>query len=245
MAELAAARDGQSLQRRVEPHATVKDQVEACGVPHTEVAVITVDGAAVGFSARVTPGSTVDVYPWAGEPEGLARTAAPPQPPLRFVADVHLGKLARVLRLLGLDVAYDNTATDAALAAQAALDRRVLLTRDRGLLKRASVIHGCLVRSTDPAAQAVEVVRRFRLCDDLVPFSRCLVCGAVLRPVTKASVADRLPPLTRRYIDSFHRCDTCEHIYWKGAHHIRLEQLVERVLDAGCGSSATRPFFKP
>jgi uncharacterized protein with PIN domain len=130
-------------------------------------------------------------------------------------------------------VLCDTSLSDAELAECARRERRILLTADRGLLKRRSVTGGMLVRSQDPDEQLGEVVARFRLAPRLRPFTRCTACNGVLAGVDKASVADRLQPRTRAGFERFWRCPACGRIYWEGSHHPRLLGLVKRARAGG------------
>jgi uncharacterized protein with PIN domain/sulfur carrier protein ThiS len=227
-------RRGTTVRRAYRPHQTVKDVIEAAGIPHTEVDLVVVNGAPVDFSHRPTSGDRVAVYP-VFETLDLAPISRLRPEPLRdprFVVDVNLGRLARLLRLVGLDVRFDPGLDDAALARTSHAEHRVLLTRDRGLLKRGEVTHGLFVREDDPLDQVVAVVRRLQLAGRLAPFTRCLRCGGRLDEVDKAEVLDRLLPLTRRHYDEFHRCRMCGQLYWRGSHHAQLEQLVEQIRTA-------------
>ncbi len=210
------------------PTQSVKDLVESYGVPHTEVEVILADGRSVGFDHRPTAGARVSVYPVfeSFDVRPLLRLRPEPLRQTRFVLDVHLGKLARHLRLLGFDSRYANGATDDDLVAIAATERRILLTRDRGLLQRKAVTHGYLLRSDRPRAQVQEVVRRFQLGGSIEPFTRCPACNGRLEDVAKATIEDRLPPGTRRSYERFRTCPDCGRDYWRGAHHERLARLV-------------------
>lgn len=229
---LAPARRGRPVVVEAGPHTTVKDLTESLGVPHTEVDVVLVNGESVGFAHRVAPGDHVAVYADAGDVDvaPLVRLRPPLLQPPRFVLDVHLGRLARLLRLLGFDAAWDHDAGDAALVATSLGEARTLLTRDRGILKRAEVTHAAYVRAHLPRDQAVEVLRRFDLLGAIAPFGRCLACNGVLREVAKAEVTDVLPPRTRREFDEFRRCAGCGHVYWKGSHYDRLRALVDDVV---------------
>lgn len=193
--------------------------VTSLGVPLTEVGTLVVDGAAVAPSYRPRDGDVVTVGP-------VPRPQPAPTDPPRFLLDVHLGALARRLRLLGIDTAYANEADDDALVAQALAEQRVLLSKDRGLLRRRAVAHGAYVRGDDPDAQTDDVLDRFR--PPLRPWTRCTACNAALQPVPKAAIVDRLEPGTRRSYDTFARCVGCDRIYWRGAHHERLGTLVTR-----------------
>ncbi len=230
LAELASGTDASGLVRvGVAAPRSVKDAIESCGVPHTEADVVLVDARSVTFGHRLAAGDRVDVHPpgaWLGV-TSLVRPAPLPEP--RFVLDVHLGRLAERLRLLGLDSEYRSAAADEDLAAASAEGARWLLSRDRGLLMRRAVTHGYLVRSCDPRTQTVEVVRRFELADRLAPFTRCARCNGVLEVVAKAGIAHRLPPATRREHDAFVGCQRCGQLYWKGSHVASLRAFVADV----------------
>jgi uncharacterized protein with PIN domain/sulfur carrier protein ThiS len=206
---------------------SVKDLVESLGVPHTEVAVLLVDGDPVGFGHPVEAGQRVAVYPPFHHLDlGATTSVLPPPPAPRFVLDVHLGTLARRLRWLGFDCWYATDADDATLADVAVEQQRVLLTRDRQLLMRRQVVHGYLPRSQDPELQTLEVVRRFRLSDELAPGTVCVRCNAAVRPVAKAAVRDRIPPRTAAAFDDYRRCDGCDQVYWAGSHADDLAELL-------------------
>lgn len=217
-----------ALRRPYRPHQTVKDVIEAAGVPHTEVDLVLVDGQPVDFDHRPRPGGRITAYP-VFETLDIGRvTRVRPQPlrAPRFLADVNLGGLAKLMRLLGLDVHCRWDAEDAELAEVSAAEHRILLTRDRGLLKRRNVTHGVYIRADQPVDQVVEVIRRLDLGARLAPFTRCLRCGGVVAEVAKAEVEDRLEPLTRRHYDTFRQCRECGRIYWQGSHQARLAGTV-------------------
>lgn len=210
---------------------TVKDAIESLGVPHVEVDLIVVDGQSVDFDRRLHDGDRVAVYP-VFEGIDLSPIVCLRPAPLRrtaFIADVHLRKLARLLRLLGFDTVHSNDYGDAEIAARSLEEGRTILTRDRQLLKRGTVTHGYWVRSVDPVEQAREVVRRFDLARNVEPLTRCPVCNGALRPVEKAAVLDRIPPKTAAWLDEYRECESCGKLYWHGTHAERLESLVDRI----------------
>lgn len=215
---------------RGEPN--VKDVIEALGVPHVEVNLILVNGRSSTFHQRLSTGDRVAAYPAFESLDITSIQKVRPQPLRRtaFLTDEHLGKLSRILRLLGFDTTYAKGADDQQIAERAASEERILLTRDRGLLKRGIVDHGYWVRSDDPLEQAREVVRRFDLADKARPFSLCLSCGGELQPVDKESVLPRIPPRVRAWRDEFLLCRQCNKLYWRGTHHARLTSTVERIL---------------
>lgn len=217
-----------AIERSFTASPSVKDFIEAAGVPHTEVDLALINGESVDFARPVRDGDRIGVYPVFESIDVSAITRVRPRPlrDLRFVLDVHLGRLAAYLRLSGFDTAYDPSLDDAALARMAGKGR-VLLTRDQGVLKRSMVTRGYWVRATAPRAQLAEVLRRFDLVRAARPFTRCLRCNAGLVPVDKAEVEAELPPRTRRHYDEFHRCPACGRIYWRGAHFTALCAVLE------------------
>ncbi|MCE5252664.1 MAG: Mut7-C ubiquitin/RNAse domain-containing protein [Actinomycetia bacterium] len=221
---LARERRGREFDHSCPPEDSVKDVIEGLGVPHTEVDLILVNGRSVDFAHHLADGDRVSVYPVFEALDISAVTAVRPEPLrlVRFAADTHLGRLAGYLRLAGFDTLYRNDWDDRDLAETAATERRIVLTRDRGLLMRTAVTHGHLVRETRPRVQLVEVLERFDLWGSLRPFTRCSVCNSPVEKVRKGEVAAILPPRTARYFDDFWRCTGCGRVYWRGAHYRSL-----------------------
>lgn len=215
--------------------ASVKDMIESLGVPHTEVDLILANGRSVDFGYPVQDGDRISVYPVfeALDISPVIRLRPRPLREAKFVLDGHLGRLAAYLRLLGFDTLYSNTWPDETLARIAAEQRRILLTRDRGLLKRSIVTRGYCVRDDIPRRQLVEVIRRFDLAASLAPFRRCLRCNGLLAPVEKAEVAANLLPGTLQYYDAFHRCADCGQVYWAGSHYKRMQRFLSQLLPGG------------
>lgn len=209
---------------------SVKDAIEALGVPHPEVDLILVNGTPVGFTHLLHDGDAVAIYPTfhAMDLGELQRVGATVPEPIRFVIDVHLRKLASLLRLTGFDAVVLQD--DVQIAAAAASDARVVLTRDRELLKRSAIRYGYWIRNTDPRAQFTELVQRLDLTCRARPFTRCLCCNGLLQSVSKEAVAAGLPSRTRAVFDEFHRCCGCYRIYWRGSHYQRLSDLLQRLL---------------
>lgn len=211
---------------------SIKDMIESLGVPHTEVDLILVNGQSVDFSYLVQDGDHISVYPVfeALDITPVLRLRPQPLRVVRFVLDIHLGRLAAHLRMLGFDTLYRNDYDDVELACISRDEHRILLTRDRGLLKRSMVTHGHYVRATNPRQQLVEVVLHFDLFRLIEPFSRCIKCNASLEVVDKAAISDQLMPMTRQHYEEFRRCIECGQVYWKGSHHQRMEQLIDYVM---------------
>jgi uncharacterized protein with PIN domain len=213
---------------------SVKDSIEALGVPHPEVDLILVDGRSVGFDFLIAGGERVSVYPMFERLDiGLVNRLRPePLRVPRFVLDVHLGKLARHLRLLGFDTLYRNDYDDATLVRLSVGERRVILTRDRGVLKHRAVTHGYWLRSAEPVRQITEVVETFHLHARIRPFTRCLMCNTLVAETTRPEVAHLLPPDLDPAIARFTRCPGCERVYWPGSHFDRLQEVLQAA--GGC-----------
>jgi uncharacterized protein len=237
--------------QRFEGRPAVKDLIEAIGAPHTEVDLILANGRSVDFTYQVQDGDRISVYPVfeALDIGPVLRVRPEPLREMRFVCDTHLGRLAAYLRMLGFDTWYRNDSGDEELAALASWraagkwddgegdcpgvpsqGRRILLTRDRGLLKRSEVTHGYCVRETNPRLQLREVVRRFDLARAAAPLRRCLKCNGLLEPTSKEAVSERLLPQTRETFDMFWACGTCGQVYWQGSHYDRMRHLIDWAL---------------
>jgi uncharacterized protein len=225
---LPLAKRGVPFEHEFSGRPAVKDAIESLGVPHTEVDLVLLDGQSVDFGAAVSDGARVSVFPVFESIDigPIARVRPQPLREPRFVLDVHLGRLAAYLRMLGFDVLFRNDSTDRELARIAQLERRILLTRDRDLLKRSAVTHGYWMRQTSPRRQVVEVLRRFDLRGSISPFERCLRCNQPLVTVHRSEIEQRLPERIRDQHREFKTCRACERIYWKGSHHRRMEQLI-------------------
>jgi uncharacterized protein with PIN domain len=212
-------------------HPTVKDLVEALGVPHPEIDLILVNGCSVDFTHPVHDGDRVSVYPMFESldisPSSRLRPAPLRTP--RFVLDVHLGRLARYLRMLGFDTLYRNEAEDAELATCARDEQRILLTRDRGLLKRNEVTRGLWIRATQPRRQLGEVVERLHLEGAIRPFGRCTQCNHELEPVSKEAILHRLKPRTREHYQRFWTCPGCDRVYWRGSHFAHMRRIFDEL----------------
>lgn len=209
--------------------ATVKHEIEALGVPHTEIELVLVNGESAGFERIVRDGDRIAVYPKfeAFDVSELLRVREAPLRTPRFVADAHLGGLARLLRLTGFDTVYDNAIRDDDVERLCVEERRIVLTRDRELLKRRTITHGCYVRSLRPEPQLQEIFSRLRLAGLARPFSLCLSCNLPLRFVEKSQVEARLPPGVRARYQRFSACDACGRVFWEGSHWQRLRGIVE------------------
>ncbi|MGW1679729.1 Mut7-C RNAse domain-containing protein [Saccharopolyspora sp. NPDC002376] len=204
--------------------ATLGHLAESLGVPLTEIGALLADGVPRDPGYQPCGGMTVEI-------RSVARPqAAPP----RFLLDVHLGKLARRLRLVGVDTAYRNDADDDELIAKASREHRMLLTQDRGLLQRRALWAGAYVRGSDPARQLVDVIERF--APPLAPWTRCTSCNGLLVRVSKEDVEEEIEPGTRRYYDEYARCRDCGRVYWRGAHSRRINAIIRSARDAhpGC-----------
>jgi uncharacterized protein with PIN domain len=223
-------RDAQTVVRQLREKTSVKDAIEACGVPHPEVDLILVDHDPVDFGYPLQVGARIEVYPVPAPARLFPEARLQRQRVRRLVADGHLGKLTRNLRLLGIDVAYSPQVPDAELVALSITEGRALLTRDRPLLMHAAVRAGYYPRSQLAEEQTREVIQRFELRDRVAPFTRCLRCNGLLAAIPKAEVFEQLEPLTKIYYETFRRCSQCGQIYWSGSHFEKLRARLDGLL---------------
>ena len=212
--------------------ATVKNAIEALGVPHTEVELVLVNGESVDFSHPIAEGDHISVYPkfeaFDVGPLLRVRERALRRP--RFVADAHLGGLARLLRMLGFDTLFRNDLEDREIRAISRCEERVVLTRDRELLKCGSITHGCFVHALRPREQLREVVERLQLAANAQPFTLCLHCNLPLSTIHKEAILERLPRNVFATYDRFHWCEGCDRVYCEGSHWQRMREMMAGVL---------------
>lgn len=214
---------------------SAKDLIESIGVPHTEVDLIIVNGESVDFNYGVEEGDNISVYPVSAlQHTSLAKAPlkhCQPKPlrDSRFVLDVHLGKLAGYLRMLGFDTLYRNDYNDPTLASISVEEDRILLTCDLQLLMRKHIIHGYFVRSRDPQQQLLEIMTRFVLVNKQHPFTRCMNCNGKIQAVGKEVIKSKLLEQTKKYYDEFYLCESCNKIYWKGSHYQKMKKMIEKL----------------
>ncbi len=228
-----------------EGNPSVKDAVEAIGVPHIEIDLILANSKSVVFSYHLQDCDMISVYP-VFESMDISNVTHLREKPLRepkFILDVHLGKLARYLRLLGFDTLYETDYKDSRIEKIAQTQNRTILTRDVSILKIKSVTHGYWIRSQHPVEQLTEVIRRFDLNSNIKPFSRCTVCNGIVEKVTKESVMNRLPPKTKLYYEEFYQCESCKKVYWKGSHYDNMKNFIETLRKNIAGVEKTAKEF--
>ena len=216
---------------------SIKDTIEAIGVPHTEIDIILVDGKSVGFNYKLHGGENVSVYPVfeSLDVTPIIKLRSKPLRKTKFVVDVHLGTLARKLRLFGFDTLFRNDFSDREIVELSLRESRIILTRDRGILKQGAVRHGYWIRNNEPKDQLKEVVKRLQLEDNLKPFTRCSKCNGLLHSVNKSILQDRLPKDTIQIFDKFVECECCKSIYWQGSHYKHICELIDEVRGTDIG----------
>jgi uncharacterized protein with PIN domain len=208
--------------RRLAEPTSVKDLIEAVGLVHCEIGRVhsRAAGGEVALDERALDGDVLEVYP-----------AAPRRlPDPRFLCDGHLGKLARLLRVMGFDTAWDDSWSEAAMARRGLNENRTVLSRSRSLLKRSAMDNAMLIRSDHPDEQAHEVLRRYLLADQVHLFGRCSVCNGLLREVAMSAVAARIPPRTAKWLDTYYLCRDCDQLYWEGTHVTALRRRVKNII---------------
>lgn len=219
---IPSVHSGKTIRLTQSRQASIKDIIESLGVPHTEVGKILVNGVEVGFSHIPRSSETLTICSISPPFDITRKTRLRPHSfdMIRFVADVNVGKLAKLLLRLGFDTEYSNAFSDEAVAEIASRNKRVVLTRDTSLLKRKKVIFAKRIRQERPESQLKEVLEYFGL--DKGPFeflSRCTTCNRKLQPIQKQTVIHRLKPKTRKYYDTFKICPGCSRIFWQGSHY--------------------------
>jgi uncharacterized protein with PIN domain/molybdopterin converting factor small subunit len=231
---LAPEKRGREFSSPCARAATAKHMIEALGVPHTEVDLVLINGESANFDQLLKDGARVAIFPRFRmlDVSPLLRITPFPSGNIRFIADAHLGGLAPLLRMAGFDTLYDNHFQDSQIEDIARLEKRIVLTRDRELLKRRSVIHGCYMREIKPAHQLLEIFARLSLARHATPFTLCLECNAPLRSTGKGEVLERLPPSVRERFDRFSTCDLCGRVFWEGSHWQRMRKLLDRAMSA-------------
>lgn len=212
---------------------SVKEIIEAIGIPHTEVDLVLVNNEPVDSSCHPVQGDYISVYPVFESLDISCITFLQKHPlrEIRFILDVHLGKLAKYLRMLGFDTLYENSYSDGEIISIAEQEQRIVLTRDKGILRNKRVVHGCWIRSQNPLEQARDVIRRLDLTKQVCPFSRCIACNGTVMQVPKEEVTELLEPGTKATYYEFFRCRNCGKVYWEGSHYERMNQRIQSFLN--------------
>jgi len=223
----------QTIAYRFGGEPAIKDPIEVLGVPHSEVDLILVNGESVGFDYKLQHGDRVAIYPVfeSFDISPLQRLRPKPLRKTAFIVDVNLGKLARRLRMLGFDAAYDNRLRDGEIVDMATGQKRIVLARDRRLLFRKAVTHGFWIRAVDADAQLKEVLERLDLYRQIKPLQRCMDCNGSIEPVATERIWTRLEPMTRRYYNEFFCCSGCDKIYWSGSHVAHMSGVIRELLE--------------
>jgi hypothetical protein len=211
---------------------SVKDAIESLGVPHVEVDLILINNVSVGFSEKLKNGDMISVYPVfeTFDITSLVHLRAKPLRKTKFILDVHLGKLAKYLRLCGFDTLYRRDLNDPDIIELSASEKRIILTRDIGMLKNKKVTHGYWMRSQHVNEQLKEVLLKFDLVAQISPFSRCMECNGLLCDISKDEVMSRLLAGTREYYINFRKCSGCNRIYWEGSHYERMRKYLDNLI---------------
>ena len=211
---------------------SVKDMIESLGVPHSEIDLILVNGKSVDFSYLVNDKDEISVYPVfeAFDVSNIQHLRSKSLREPKFVVDVHLGKLARYLRVLGFDTLYKNIFSNDDLVKISLDEKRTILTKDREILKRNDITHGYWIRNNYLEEQVKEIVKRFDLKNQIKEFTRCIICNNLLIKVEKEDIIDFLPPKVQDWHNKFLFCPLCKKPYWKGSHYEKMKAFIEKIM---------------
>jgi uncharacterized protein with PIN domain len=211
---------------------SIKDMIEALGVPHTEIDLILVNGKSVDFNYILQDGDRASVYP-VFEFLNITEVTRLRKIPLRrnkFIADINLGDIVKYMRVLGFDLFYDPLLTPREIIEISNTENRTILTRSRKLLKFKEVTHGIFLRPGTTPEQIRRIIDYLDIKDNIKPFSRCLGCNTLLKSVSKEKILNRIPPKTKEFCDEYVQCPSCDKIYWKGTHFMNMKKIVRQIL---------------
>ncbi len=217
----------------IKPGQTVKDLIESFGIPHTEIGLILSNSEIVDFSYQLNNQDRITVFPKFFQLDVSSINKLGPDTPsdIKFIADVHLGKLAKHLRMLGFDCIWENNYDDLTIIELSTKENRIILTRDKGILKFAKVKYGYLIKSHNHFEQLVEIVERYDLINKINPFSKCIECNTSTKIIDKNKIIDRLEPKTKKYFFNFKICPKCNRIYWNGSHSEKMNKIIQQLKD--------------
>lgn len=210
---------------------TIKDMIEGLGVPHTQIDLMLVNNRPVDFNYHVKENDRISVYPlfFTIDISEIKKTKTIKSSPIKFALDVHLGKLANRLRMFGFDTFYKNQINDPELVEIANKEKRTLLTRDRGILKRKATTNGCYIKNIQAHKQVIEVINRFKLWDKVKPLTRCLVCNEQLSAINKEKIINKIPDGIKKTYKEFYFCTYCQKVFWKGSHYDNMIKLLNKL----------------
>ena len=222
----------QTFEYYFELNPSVKDAVEAIGVPHTEIDLIIANGKSVSFDYLISDNDYISVYP-VFESLDISNIIHLREKPLReckFIADSHLGKLARYLRIFGFDTIYEKKIGAEKIIEIALKEKRTILTRSVSLLKNKKITHGYFIRSENPVEQIKQVIRQSDLYKLINPFTICPVCNGQLIETQKNEIINIIPAQTALHHNQFKKCKSCQKIYWQGTHWNKINSLLHEIL---------------
>jgi uncharacterized protein with PIN domain len=211
--------------------ASIKDVIESLGPPHTEIYKIHINDTEVDFTYILNKKDVVEIYPAKKPVDVTQKTILRPMPltKIKFITDVNVGKLARLMRLIGFDTTYNRAWDDTEIAEQSLATGRIVLSRDKNCLKRTKIIYGKWIRNNSPKEQLRTVIEEYGLWPAIKPFTRCILCNVPLRSVQKETIITYLQPLTKKYYNKFSQCPNCLQIYWEGTHYEEMKKFLENI----------------
>jgi uncharacterized protein with PIN domain/sulfur carrier protein ThiS len=211
---------------------SVEMLLEKLRIPPQVVDLILINGTPVNLTYNLKGNDRIALYPVfeTFDITSITKVRDNPLRQIRFVLDVHLGKLSHHLRMFGFDTLYRNDYTDNVLCRISLEEKRTLLSRDESLIENKALLHAYLIKNKDPRLQLIEVFERFDLYGSTSPFTRCIDCNSLLRPVQKKYILSLIPASVRDWCNEYQRCNQCNRIYWKGSHFKHMGEFVRDIL---------------
>lgn len=219
------------IQLKLNGNPSVKDVIESVGVPHTEIELVLINNCLTVLDQQVKENDRISVYPFFYQLEiaNSEKSAIKMPDKIKFILDVHLGKLNNMLRILGFDCYYRNNLDDDEIIDIAYNEERIILSRDLGIFKNNKVKYGYFPRSQDPKIQLKEILERYNLKTKIKPLSRCIKCNGDIQIIEKEKIIDGLEEKTKLFFNEFYICNNCKKTYWKGSHYDKIIEFVENI----------------
>jgi len=215
---------------KYEKRISVLNALHIFNIPQKKVDLLLVNQKSKGFDYVLKNNDRISVYPVFElfDITDLTKVREKPLRNIKFVCDVHLGKLCKYLRMLGFDTLYSNQNKPNDIVKISNNDNRIVLSKDYSYNKNKNITHFYWVRSSDSREQLKDLIRKMQLVKSINPFTRCIICNDYIKEIDKNKVKDRLLPNTNKFFNKFYICRTCDKIFWKGSHYEDMVEFINR-----------------